>query len=79
MPITAKQEQTSAAALSATVIELREKQGHTGRSFAREADLSQGVVWRLDHGQMRWTLALLLRVSDALGVKPSALLRKCGL
>jgi transcriptional regulator with XRE-family HTH domain len=77
--VTAKQEQAHAAALAAAVIELREKKGYTGRSFAREAELSQGVVWRLDHGQMRWTLALLLRVSDALGLKPSALLRKCGL
>jgi transcriptional regulator with XRE-family HTH domain len=76
---TEKTDAKQAAAVAAVFVAEREKQNVSGRGHAEAAGLPQSTLWKLEHGRMRWTLALLVRLGRALGLKPSTILDRAGL
>ena len=62
-------------ALGLQVRRLRERAGLAQEAFAHEAGLDRTYVSGIERGVRNVTVATLLRIADALGTTPGALLR----
>jgi transcriptional regulator with XRE-family HTH domain len=57
----------------------RKEQGYTQEAFALAAGLDRSYMGAIERGEYNLTLDTLLKVSTALGVRASELLREAGL
>ncbi|MBW6395806.1 helix-turn-helix domain-containing protein [Thermus sp. SYSU G05001] len=56
------------------VRELRERAGLSQHELAKRAGLTQGMIWQIEEGRKRPSVASLLAIARALNVSPSELL-----
>ena len=66
-------------ALGNSIRELRASQGVSQEALALLSGVDRSYVGRVERGDNNVAVLTLCRISDALGTRPSALLRKAGL
>lgn len=62
--------------LGETIREIREGKGLSQERLALEADLDRTFISSIEAGRRNLTFGSILKVSDALGLKPADLLRR---
>lgn len=72
-------DETSSRDVQRVLQALREKQSLTQRDLAERLGCSQTAVWKQEHGEVRLTVSAFFATCNALGVKPSSVLRRLGL
>ncbi|MFD3005429.1 helix-turn-helix domain-containing protein [Thermus tengchongensis] len=60
--------------LGKKVRELRERAGLSQHELAKRAGLTQGMIWQIEEGRKRPSIASLMAIARALNVCPSELL-----
>lgn len=63
-------------AIADVIKQLRQEKGQSLNIFAYENDLQKSLVSRLENGKNEPAFLSIWRVAEALGIKPSALVKK---
>jgi transcriptional regulator with XRE-family HTH domain len=66
-------------AVGRAIREARKQQGYTQEAFASAAGLDRSYMGAIERGEFNLTLETLLKVTAALGISASELLRRAGL
>jgi transcriptional regulator with XRE-family HTH domain len=69
----------SSEAVGRAIRQARKEQGYTQEAFALAAGLDRSYMGAIERGEYNLTIDTLLKISTALGVRASELLRDAGL
>jgi len=66
----------SLVALGKTIRKLRVERGHSQESLALAAGMDRSYMGGIERGEHNFTIMNLIKISEALGLKPSELITK---
>lgn len=58
------------------IAKLRTQKGKSQEDLAGEAEVNRGYISRIENGHVAFSVPVLIKIAEALGVKPDELLKK---